>query len=126
MLPILLAFFTYKSAAGRYRPVIYPDGPITTRYRFIKNASWVLNDIYLHTILNIYFLSQVDSGEKLTSLLPSDGTDKTRDDDWSTGSECMVVKRPQILSKEEDLVVTYHDTIDYCKIYPIPLIEIPE
>ena len=30
----------YKSVAGRYRPVSYPDGPITVRYRFIKNASW--------------------------------------------------------------------------------------
>ena len=30
----------YKSKAGRYRPVSYPDGPITARYRFIKNASW--------------------------------------------------------------------------------------
>ena len=30
-----------KSIAGRYRPVSYPDGPITARYRFIKNAYWV-------------------------------------------------------------------------------------
>ena len=30
----------YKSIAGRYRPVRYPDGPITARYRFIKNAYW--------------------------------------------------------------------------------------
>ena len=30
----------YKSIAGRYRPVSYPDGPITARYRFINNASW--------------------------------------------------------------------------------------
>ena len=30
----------YKSTAGRYRPVSYPDGPITARCRFIKNASW--------------------------------------------------------------------------------------
>ena len=30
----------YKSIAGRYRPVSYPDGPITARYRFVKNASW--------------------------------------------------------------------------------------
>ena len=29
-----------KSIAGRYRPVSYPDGPITARYRFIKNAYW--------------------------------------------------------------------------------------
>ena len=32
----------YKSIAGRYRSVSYPDGPITARYRFIKNANWVL------------------------------------------------------------------------------------
>ena len=30
----------YKSIAGRYRPVGYPDGPISARYRFIKNAGW--------------------------------------------------------------------------------------
>ena len=30
----------YKSIADRYRPVSYPDGPITARYRFIKNAGW--------------------------------------------------------------------------------------
>ena len=30
-----VAFF-YKSIAGRYRPVSYPDGSITARYRFIK------------------------------------------------------------------------------------------
>ena len=32
----------YKSIAGRYRPVRVADGPITARYRFIKNASWVM------------------------------------------------------------------------------------
>ena len=30
----------YKSIAGRYRLASYPDGPITARYKFIKNASW--------------------------------------------------------------------------------------
>ena len=30
----------HKSIAGRYRPVRVADGPITARYRFIKNASW--------------------------------------------------------------------------------------
>ena len=30
----------YKSIAGRHRPVRVADGPITARYRFIKNASW--------------------------------------------------------------------------------------
>ena len=32
----------YKSTAGRYRPVRVADGPITARYRFLKNASWDL------------------------------------------------------------------------------------
>ena len=31
----------YKSIADRYRTVRVADGPITDRYRFIKNASWV-------------------------------------------------------------------------------------
>ena len=34
------ASILYKSIAGRYRPVRVADGPITARYRFIKNASW--------------------------------------------------------------------------------------
>ena len=34
------ASILYKSIAGRYRPVSYPDG-VTARYRFIKNANWV-------------------------------------------------------------------------------------
>ena len=32
----------HKSIAGRYRPVRVADGPITARFRFIKNASWVI------------------------------------------------------------------------------------
>ena len=35
------ASILYKSTAGRCRPVSYPDGPITARCRFIKNAYWV-------------------------------------------------------------------------------------
>ena len=34
------ASILYKSIAGRYRPVRVADGPITARYRFIKNAYW--------------------------------------------------------------------------------------
>ena len=45
------ASILYKSIAGRYRPVSYPDGPITARYRFIKNASWV--DVLLNMIIHI-------------------------------------------------------------------------
>ena len=36
-----LASILYKSKVGRYRPVSYPDGPITARYRFMQNAYWV-------------------------------------------------------------------------------------
>ena len=43
----------YKSIAGRYRPVSYPDGPITARYRFIKNAYWV-PWLYGILILNVW------------------------------------------------------------------------
>ena len=31
-----------KSIVGRYRPVRVADRLITARYRFIKNASWVV------------------------------------------------------------------------------------
>ena len=31
----LQASILHKSIAGRYRPVSYPDGPITARYRFM-------------------------------------------------------------------------------------------
>ena len=34
------ASILYKSIAGRYRPVRVADGPLTARYRFIKNAYW--------------------------------------------------------------------------------------
>ena len=41
-----LAYFPvsilYRSIAGRYRPVRVANGPITARFRFIKNASWVV------------------------------------------------------------------------------------
>ena len=36
----------YKSIAGRFRPVRVADGPITARYRFIKNATWVICKIH--------------------------------------------------------------------------------
>ena len=38
------ASILYKSIAGHYQPISYPDGPITASYRFIKNAYWVLNE----------------------------------------------------------------------------------
>ena len=45
------ASILYKSIAARYRPVSYPDGPITARYRFIKNAYWVVG----YLVLNNFF-----------------------------------------------------------------------
>ena len=47
----------HKSIAGRYRPVSYPDGPITGRYRFIKNAYWDRSK--LKTNLIITFLRRL-------------------------------------------------------------------
>ena len=32
----------HKSIAGSYRPVRIADGPITARYRFIKNVNWAI------------------------------------------------------------------------------------
>ena len=40
VMPSQPASILHKSIAGRYRPVRVADGLITTRYRFIKNASW--------------------------------------------------------------------------------------
>ena len=37
------ASILHTSTAGRYRPVSYPDGPITARYRFLQNAYRVLS-----------------------------------------------------------------------------------
>ena len=37
----------YKSIAGRYRHVSYPDRPITVRNRFMYNVYWVFT-LFLH------------------------------------------------------------------------------
>ena len=50
------ASILYKSIAGRYRPVSYPDGPITARYRFIKNADWESGDLSTHKMPAVEFL----------------------------------------------------------------------
>ena len=47
----------YKSIAGRYRPIRVADGPITARYRFIKNASW---EGFFFFIKECYSLSSLD------------------------------------------------------------------
>ena len=48
----------YKSIAGRYRPVRVGDGPITARYRFIKNASWVFYIIYIFVVIYIDYIEK--------------------------------------------------------------------
>ena len=57
----------YKSTAGRYRPVSYPDGPITACCRFIKNASWDFaqalddeNPYFLHMLRGSFLLDSAD------------------------------------------------------------------
>ena len=58
------ASILHKSIAGRYRPVSYPDGPITARYRFMYNAYWecclrwlsVLCIFHKQLIANVYIV----------------------------------------------------------------------
>ena len=52
-----------KSTSGRHRPVSYPDGPMTARYRFTSNADWVAC-LPHHTM----FFSIVNSNLKLIYL----------------------------------------------------------
>ena len=48
------ASILHKSIAGHYRPVSYPDGPITARYRFMKNAYWEWPSFHdLRTLQNL-------------------------------------------------------------------------
>ena len=54
----------YKSIAGRYRPVRVADGPITARYRFIKNASWVVVTFYVLLAFTLYNII-LQSGKEL-------------------------------------------------------------
>ena len=61
------ASILYKSIAGRYRPVSYPDGPRTARYRFIKNAYWVRRIqhylIQVFACFDIYFTAFANSND---------------------------------------------------------------
>ena len=63
----------YKSIAGRYRPVRVADGPITARYRFIKNASWEVGDVSLFgpTVVQlvVFFLSGCQSLEYMPGAI---------------------------------------------------------
>ena len=53
MMTVYPVSILYKFIAGRYRLVRIADGPITARYRFIKNASWVVIT-YLSTLFKPY------------------------------------------------------------------------
>ena len=65
LIRIFLVSILYKSTAGRYRPVSYPDEPITARYRFIKNAYWVCCP-HVETLQS--WLPQMRPGKILISL----------------------------------------------------------
>ena len=41
-----------KSISGRHRPVRVADGPMTARYRFTQNASWVITTCLLCLCMN--------------------------------------------------------------------------
>ena len=61
------ASILYKSTAGRYRPVSYPDGPITARYRFIKNADRVFT--YMVKIVPAVLAATVDRTRNVSMFL---------------------------------------------------------
>ena len=68
------ASILYKSTAGRYRPVSYPDGPITARYRLMKNAYWVCSP-WKHSLVS----NNPNSGQRMPCL---DCTDAQADLDF--------------------------------------------
>ena len=58
---IIPASILRKSTSGRHRPVSYPDGPMTARYRFTYNADWVYSanetwDGYTGVITSVGYL----------------------------------------------------------------------
>ena len=65
-----LASILYKSIAGRYRPVSYPDGPITARYRLTKNAYWLSSVLFI-----VLLLCFVDPFQHCDHLGGDKGTD---------------------------------------------------
>ena len=65
------ASILYKSIAGRYRPVRVADGPITARYRFIKNAYWVVRYLlsYHHSKEDDSYVVKVTHNSLITQTL---------------------------------------------------------
>ncbi|KAK3612680.1 hypothetical protein CHS0354_042206 [Potamilus streckersoni] len=43
-----------------------------------------------------------------------------------TEFSCILIHKPSALSSEDDFILTYHDFIVYCKVFPYPAINIPE
>ena len=77
----------YKSTAGRHRPVSYPDGPITARCRFIKNAYWEAslspeNDIHVYILgdqIHFFNFPPFNTRETTIMWLPSNRVSDFRD-----------------------------------------------
>ena len=54
------ASILHESISGRYRPVSYPDGPITVRYRFMFNAYWEpISEEFKNNLYKVAFLESV-------------------------------------------------------------------
>ena len=56
----------HKSIAGRYRPVRVADGPKTTRYKFMQNASWACRTICYPSLFYIEIFCNVKVNSKDT------------------------------------------------------------
>ena len=63
------ASILHKSIEGRYRPVRYPDGPITARYRFLQNAYWEVAVDFYFVILTKTWICRLRECSTKTKLL---------------------------------------------------------
>ena len=94
---IFPVYILYKSIAGRYLPVRVADGPIIARYRFTKNASWVVaclfhtSDAHVMTQFTSKLLQHGRVFKELTAVLtmPTNGGD-------GTGSQCCSCARMSV------------------------------
>ena len=64
---VIPASIFYKSISGRYRPVRVADGPITARYRFIKNA-YCNVDMAVDVVTMVVFVFTVIITENIVVL----------------------------------------------------------
>ena len=67
----------HRFVAGRYRPVSYPDGPITARCRFIKKPNWDI-DVLLPNSWKL--LGNSRDWELVQSMSPDDSSLPERND----------------------------------------------